>query len=143
MRRPPSVNFTNILWATFVPKSFPQKITNPNCKHLRAVQRALVWLSISPTFYKQLFHTKVLCVPFMCLQLGFVFFWRKDFGPKTAHKLLVKLTPTFLLEEQLQYLRQDIQNDQINCDNQQNIFYYFSDCIFADRLYKLAHLTLV
>jgi len=75
----------------------------------------------------------------MCLQLGFVFFWRKDFGPKTAHKLLVKLTPTFLLEEQLQYLRQDIQNDQINCDNQQNIFYYFSDCIFADRLYKLAH----
>ena len=86
-------HFTNILWAAFAPKSFCPKITKPNCKHLKAVQRALVWLSISPTFYKQLFHTKVLCVPFMCLQFGFVFFWRKDFGAKAAHKMLVKLTP--------------------------------------------------
>jgi hypothetical protein len=31
--------------------------------------------------------------PFMCLQFGFVFFWRKDFGTKAAHKMLVKLTP--------------------------------------------------
>ncbi len=30
---------------------------------------------------------------FMCLQFGFVFFWRKDFGAKAAHKMLVKLTP--------------------------------------------------
>jgi hypothetical protein len=29
----------------------------------------------------------------MCLQFGFVFFWRKDFGAKAAHKMLVKLTP--------------------------------------------------
>jgi hypothetical protein len=29
----------------------------------------------------------------MCLQLGFVIFWRKDFGAKAAHKMLVKLTP--------------------------------------------------
>jgi len=43
-------------------------------------------------FYKQLFHTKVLCAPFMCLQFGFVIFWRKDFGAKAAHKMLVKLT---------------------------------------------------
>jgi hypothetical protein len=39
---PPSVNFTNILWAAFVPKSFCQKITNPNFKHIKAAQRALV-----------------------------------------------------------------------------------------------------
>jgi hypothetical protein len=29
----------------------------------------------------------------MCLQFGFVIFWRKDFGTKAAHKMLVKLTP--------------------------------------------------
>ncbi len=85
-RQPRGVNFTTILWATFVPKSFCQKITNPNCKHIKAVQRTLVWLSISPIFYKQLFHSKVLCTPFVCLQFGFVIFWRKDLGAKAAHK---------------------------------------------------------
>ena len=91
--RQSGVNFTNILWAAFPPKSFRQKITNPNCKHTKAVQRALVWLSISPIFYMQLFHNKVLCTPFMCLQFGFVIFWPKDFCTKAAHKMLVKLTP--------------------------------------------------
>ncbi len=89
----PGVNFTNILWAAFAPKSFCQKITNPNCKHIKGVQSTLIWLSISPIFYKQLFHTKVLCAPFMCLQFGFVIFWEKGFGAKAAHKMLVKLTP--------------------------------------------------
>jgi hypothetical protein len=28
----------------------------------------------------------------MFLQFGFVIFWRKDFGAKAAHKMLVKLT---------------------------------------------------
>jgi hypothetical protein len=36
---------------------------------------------------------KVFCAAFMCLQVGFVIFWRKDFGAKAAHKMLVKLTP--------------------------------------------------
>jgi hypothetical protein len=27
------------------------------------------------------------------LQFGFVIFWRKDFGVKAAHKMLVQLTP--------------------------------------------------
>ncbi len=27
----------------------------------------------------------------MCLQFGFVIFWRKDFGAKAAHKMLVKI----------------------------------------------------
>ncbi len=89
----PGVHFTNILWAAFAPKSFCQKITNPNCKHLKAVQRTLVWLSITPIYYEQHFHTKVLCSAFMCLQFGFVIFWQKDFGTKAAHKMLVKLTP--------------------------------------------------
>jgi hypothetical protein len=40
----------------------------------------------------QLFDTKVLCTPFMCLQFGFVIFWQKDFGAKDAHKMFVKLT---------------------------------------------------
>ncbi len=30
----------------------------------------------------------------MCLQIGFVIFWQKDFGAKAAHKMLVKLTPS-------------------------------------------------
>jgi hypothetical protein len=38
-------------------------------------------------------HTKFLCTAFKCLLFGFVIFWRKDFGAKTAHKMLVKLTP--------------------------------------------------
>ncbi len=50
-------------------------------------------MSISPIFYEQLFHTKGFCAAFMCLQFGFVIFWRKDFGTKAAHKMLVKLTP--------------------------------------------------
>jgi hypothetical protein len=36
---------------------------------------------------------QVFCAAFMCSQFGFVFFWRKDFGAKGAHKMLVKLTP--------------------------------------------------
>jgi hypothetical protein len=52
---PAEVNFTNILRAAFLYKSF-----------LRG---------------------------FICLQFGFVIFWRKDFGAKAAHKMLVKLTP--------------------------------------------------
>jgi hypothetical protein len=50
-------------------------------------------VSISPIFYEQLFHAKVFCTAFMRLQLGFVFFWQKDFGAKAAHKMLVILTP--------------------------------------------------
>jgi len=50
-------------------------------------------VSISPIFYEQLFGMKVFCAAFKCLQFGFVIFWRKDFGAKAAHKMLVKLTP--------------------------------------------------
>jgi hypothetical protein len=44
-------------------------------------------------FTKQLFCTKVFFAQLlMCLQFGFVIFWRKDFGAKAARKMLVKLT---------------------------------------------------
>ncbi len=43
----PGVNFTNILWAAFAPKSFHQKIRNPNCKHIKAALRTVVWKSCS------------------------------------------------------------------------------------------------
>jgi hypothetical protein len=35
---------------------------------------------------------KVFCTIVMCLQFGFVIFWRKDFGAKAARKMLVKMT---------------------------------------------------
>jgi len=50
-------------------------------------------VSILPIFYEQLFHTKVFCAAFMCLQFGFVNFWQKDFSTKAAHKMLVKFMP--------------------------------------------------
>jgi hypothetical protein len=50
-------------------------------------------VQISPIFYEQLFRMKVFCAALMCLHFGFVIFWRKDFGTKAAHKVLVKLTP--------------------------------------------------
>jgi hypothetical protein len=61
---------------------------------LTNVSREIGWLFlISSIFYEHLFRTKVFCAAFMCLQLGVVIFWQKDFGAKAAHKMLVKLTP--------------------------------------------------
>ncbi len=36
---PLGVNFTNIWWTAFAPKSICQKITKPNCKHIKAAQK--------------------------------------------------------------------------------------------------------
>jgi hypothetical protein len=47
------------------------------------------------SIYEQLFHTKVFCAAFMCLQMDLKFFWQKHFGTKAAHKMLVKSTPAF------------------------------------------------
>jgi hypothetical protein len=33
------INFTNILLAAFAPKSFCQKITNPNCKYTKGAKK--------------------------------------------------------------------------------------------------------
>jgi hypothetical protein len=32
----------------------------------------------------------------MCLQFGFVIFWRKDFATKVAHNMLMKLTLAYI-----------------------------------------------
>jgi len=49
-------------------------------------------VSISPTFYKHLFLTKMFCKAFMCLQFGFVIIICKDIRAKAACKLLMKFT---------------------------------------------------
>ena len=41
----------------------------------------------SPTFYEQLFHLKVFCAAFMCLQFGFIVFFAEK---KSEQKLLLK-----------------------------------------------------
>ncbi len=46
------VDFTNILSAAFVPKSFHQKIINPNCKHLKAAQKTFVQKSCMQNNYE-------------------------------------------------------------------------------------------
>ena len=47
--------------------------------------------SISSTFYKQLFHTKVFCAAFLYLQFVFIILSQNKIGKKAAHKMLVKL----------------------------------------------------
>ena len=54
-------------------------------------------MTISPTFYKQLFYTKVLRAAFCTDGLGLYFFWQKEIGAKAARKMLVKLTPNHVL----------------------------------------------
>jgi hypothetical protein len=50
-------------------------------------------VSILPISYEQLFRTEVFGAAFMCLPFGLVIVLQKDSGPKTAYKMLVKLTP--------------------------------------------------
>ncbi len=49
-------------------------------------------VSILSSYYAQLFHTKVLCLAFLCLQFGFKFFWQENISAKAARKMLMKLT---------------------------------------------------
>ncbi len=41
-------------------------------------------MQISPTFYEQLFCTKVFCAAFLKLQFGFVIFWQKEISAKAC-----------------------------------------------------------
>jgi hypothetical protein len=60
----------------------------------------------------------------MCLQFGFVFFWRKNFGAKAAHKMLVKLTPGLPLIFQLGYqLPQQEEVPRAGVDNIIKLFF--------------------
>jgi hypothetical protein len=49
-------------------------------------------VSISPTFYVQLFLYESVLAGFLYLLFGFVIFCLKNIGSKAAHKMLVKLT---------------------------------------------------
>ena len=57
-----------------------------------AAAAAAEHLSFSPTFYEQLFCTKVFWAAFLYLGLRFVFFCWKEIGAKASCKMLVKLT---------------------------------------------------
>ena len=63
--------------------------------HVKAAHKMLMKLTpvtISLTFYEQLYSVKVFCAAFMCLQLGFECFWHKEIGTKPWRNILVKLT---------------------------------------------------
>jgi hypothetical protein len=52
----------------------------------------VVQVSISPTFYAQLFQTRAKQAAFLYLKFGFKRLLRKEIGRKAARKMLVKLT---------------------------------------------------
>ena len=58
----------------------------------KKVNTLVVLLSISLTFYKQLLRQYSCAKNFLCLQFGFVIFWRKNIDAKAARKMLMKLT---------------------------------------------------
>ena len=64
------------------------------CKWFRLGQ-----VSISPTFYEQLFRTKDFRAAFLYLHCRFKLFRRKEIGAKAAHKMLVKLTPGLTMKQ--------------------------------------------
>ena len=49
-------------------------------------------VTISLTFYEQLFCINVFCGAFLYLQFVCVYFWQKNIGGKATHKMLMKLT---------------------------------------------------
>ncbi len=52
------------------------------------------YMSILPTFYEELFCTKVVCKAFLYLKFafGYLLFWRKKIDGKGDLKMLVKMT---------------------------------------------------
>jgi hypothetical protein len=63
-----------------------QRITGNNSRN------NIAQVPISPTFFEQLFHTKVRRAAFPVLKLRHNFLGGKEISAKTAHKMLVKLT---------------------------------------------------
>jgi hypothetical protein len=65
------------------------------CHRLHGDERAvviphhpkIVQVSIWPTFYENLLHTRVVCAAFLLIQFCFVIFWHKNIGAKAVHKL--------------------------------------------------------
>ena len=63
-------------------------------------------MSISPTFYEQLFRTQDFRAAFLYLHCTFKLFRRKEIGAKAARKMLVKLTPGFKRKQVYQLIFQ-------------------------------------
>ncbi len=61
-------------------------------KSLRKILMKLTPGAILPTFYEQIFWTKVLFETIMCLQIGCLTFLGKDINAKATCKMLVKLS---------------------------------------------------
>jgi hypothetical protein len=57
---------------------------NVGTLNLFSETQAVNQVSISPTFYEQLFRTKVFCAAYMCLQFGPVIFLAKGFWSKSC-----------------------------------------------------------
>jgi len=53
--------------------------------------------SISSTFYACVIHMKVLHRDFLYLHFGFMTFWPKNIGKKSARRMLMKLTPGYFM----------------------------------------------
>ncbi len=84
---------TNASVNTWNTNGFPQVwILESNFGGKKSLVFLVIQLSISPTFYKQLYLTNVFCKVFLQLQFGFVVFWQKKSGAKAACKMLMKLT---------------------------------------------------
>ncbi len=65
----------------------------------------------------------------MWLQFGFVNFWQKDFSTKTAHKMLVKLTPgaawvPYMFCNFYSLTNHKIENNSITTDGSEKIAIY-------------------
>ncbi len=87
-----------MLWTTpELPSS--QQTSTPSCPDLTIIRSATdqtanpFQVSISPTFYDQLCHTKVFGAAFLNYNLGlYVLLWQKNIGVKAACKMMMKLT---------------------------------------------------
>jgi len=62
------------------------------CPMGETFNNASLKVSISSTFYKQLFCLNLFFVAFLYLRFDFVIFWQKNIGEKAAHKMLVKFS---------------------------------------------------
>jgi hypothetical protein len=79
----PGVNFTNILRAAFVPKSFCPKIRNTNCKHIKAAQKNFGMTVNFTNILQAAFSNQSSLHSFNVLTICVSNFWAKGFWRKS------------------------------------------------------------
>ncbi len=85
-------------WSTWVSKKNLNSLVWKTQLFIKAFLFAyqnVTQMSILPTFYELLFHTKFKRAAFLFLQIRFKRFWCKEIGKIVAHKMLVKSTTAF------------------------------------------------